>query len=122
MVEMVGQKNAEKLRELTLTIYSQAREYALTKNIIIADTKFEFGEVDGEIILIDEVLTPDSSRFWPADLYQEGRDQPSFDKQFVRDHAASQDWNKKAPGPELPNDVVQKTLERYQEAKQILTT
>ncbi len=120
MCQMVGEDNALKLKDLTLNLYQEARNFALTKGIIIADTKFEFGEVDGEIILIDEVLTPDSSRFWPADLYKEGQEQPSLDKQFVRDHTASCHWNKKAPGPELPQEVIDKTLERYHQVKNIL--
>jgi phosphoribosylaminoimidazole-succinocarboxamide synthase len=121
-VEMVGPDNAEKLRQLTLDLYSKAREYALKRGVILADTKFEFGEVDGEIILIDEVLTPDSSRFWPADAYQEGQEQPSFDKQFVRDFLTTCNWDKTYPGPELPPEVVQKTLEKYQEAYRLLAS
>ncbi|MFC1586334.1 phosphoribosylaminoimidazolesuccinocarboxamide synthase, partial [Fibrobacterota bacterium] len=121
IVKVVGAPVAEKLRELTLKIYSEAREYALTKGVIIADTKFEFGEVDGEIILIDEVLTPDSSRFWPADLYKEGQDQPSYDKQFVRDYLSGLDWDKTPPGPELPDEIVEKTVAKYKEAFRRLT-
>ena len=119
--KMVGREVAEKLQTLTLEIYSKAREYALTKGVLLADTKFEFGEVDDEIILIDEVLTPDSSRFWPADQYEEGKDQPSFDKQFVRDYLADLDWDKTPPGPELPEDIVRKTSEKYLEAYQLIT-
>ncbi len=116
---IIGQSKAEKVRDLSLAIYKTARDYAKTKGIIIADTKFEFGEMpDGSILLIDEVLTPDSSRFWPADAYQAGRGQPSFDKQFVRDYLETLDWNKQAPGPNLPEDVVQKTSAKYREAYQ----
>jgi phosphoribosylaminoimidazole-succinocarboxamide synthase len=120
-VALIGQKKAEKLRDVTLEIYSSARAFALEKGVIIADTKFEFGEVDGEIILIDEILTPDSSRFWPASEYREGQDQPSFDKQFVRDYLSTLDWDKTPPGPELPSDIIEKTLEKYREAYKLLT-
>jgi phosphoribosylaminoimidazole-succinocarboxamide synthase len=117
VVKEIGQKKAEKVRDLTISIYSAARDYAKTKGIIIADTKFEFGEMpDGSIILIDEVLTPDSSRFWPADQYIPGKGQPSFDKQFVRDYLETLTWNKQPPGPELPNEVVEKTRAKYLEA------
>jgi phosphoribosylaminoimidazole-succinocarboxamide synthase len=113
----IGQAKAEKVRDLTIAIYSAARDYARTKGIIIADTKFEFGELeDGTIILIDEVLTPDSSRFWPADQYQPGKGQPSFDKQFVRDYLETLTWNKQPPGPKLPPEVIQKTRAKYLEA------
>lgn len=112
----VGPELYEKLKELTLKIYGWASEYALKRGIIIADTKFEFGFFNGQIILIDEILTPDSSRFWPADGYQSGRPQPSFDKQFVRDYLETLDWNKQPPGPVLPDEVVSKTLAKYQEA------
>jgi phosphoribosylaminoimidazole-succinocarboxamide synthase len=121
VVEVVGESVAAQLRDLTLGIYSQAREYALSRGVIIADTKFEFGEVDGEIILIDEVLTPDSSRFWPASEYKEGQNQPSFDKQFTRDYLSSLDWDKTPPGPELPPEIVEKTVEKYKEAYKLLT-
>ncbi len=117
----VGQAKAEKLRDLTLKLYSEAREYALTKGVIIADTKFEFGEIDGEIILIDEVLTPDSSRFWPEDKYEEGKEQPSFDKQFVRDYLSTLDWDKNPPGPELPDLIVEQTNAKYREAYKLIT-
>ncbi len=120
-VQMIGQKNAESLRDMTLDLYSRARDYAATKGVIIADTKFEFGEVDGQIILIDEVLTPDSSRFWPASQYEIGKDQPSFDKQFLRDYLSSLDWGKTPPGPVLPNEIVEKTLAKYKEAHNLLT-
>jgi len=101
---------------VSLKIYRRACEHALTRGIIIADTKFEFGLFDGRVILIDEVLTPDSSRFWDAATYAPGRSQDSFDKQFVRDYLETLDWNKEPPGPVLPPDVVAKTLEKYREA------
>ena len=118
---IAGRQVAEKARELSLGIYKQAREYARKRGIIIADTKFEFGIFNGELILIDEVLTPDSSRFWPADQYQPGRGQPSFDKQFVRDYLETLDWDKTPPAPALPADVVAKTQAKYLEAYRILT-
>lgn len=121
VARLVGQKTAEALRDKTLDIYSRAREYAAAKGVILADTKFEFGEVNGEILLIDEVLTPDSSRFWPAGEYQPGRDQKSFDKQFVRDYLSGLDWDKTPPGPELPDDIVEKTVAKYKEAYRLLT-
>jgi len=119
--EIVGRDTAEKVRELSLAIYTSARSYALSRGIIICDTKFEFGFHEGELILIDEVLTPDSSRFWPADDYEPGRAQLSFDKQYVRDHLETLDWNKDYPGPELPAEVISATSERYLEAYRILT-
>lgn len=112
-IGIVGQQTAEILRDLTLEVYSKARDYAASKGIILADTKFEFGEIDGKTVLIDEVLTPDSSRYWPADKYQEGENQESFDKQFVRDWLETLDWNKEYPGPAIPAEVVQKTLDKY---------
>ena len=115
-VEIVGSDIVEQARELSIELYQRGRDHAAKKGIIIADTKFEFGLFDGELILIDEVLTPDSSRFWPADLYAPGKSQPSFDKQFVRDYLETLDWDKKPPGPDLPNDIVQKTSEKYIEA------
>jgi len=118
---IVGQDVAEKARDLTLKIYCFAAEYALKRGIIIADTKFEFGIYDGSLILIDEVLTPDSSRFWPADQYAPGRSQPSFDKQFVRDYLETVHWNKQPPAPALPAEVVARTTEKYLEAYQRLT-
>ena len=121
MVTMVGESNAKALREKTLDLYSKARNYALDRGIIIADTKFEFGEVNGEIILIDEALTPDSSRFWPQASYKEGQEQPSLDKQFVRDFAADCNWDKTAPGPKLPQEVIDKTMDKYKEVYLILT-
>jgi phosphoribosylaminoimidazole-succinocarboxamide synthase len=113
----VGEKKAAAVRDLTLSIYKAARDFARSKGIIIADTKFEFGELeDGSILLIDEVLTPDSSRFWPADQYKPGSGQPSFDKQFVRDYLESLTWNKQPPAPELPEEIIQKTRGKYLEA------
>ncbi len=110
----LGKTKAEKIRDLSIAIYTAARDIARAKGILIADTKFEFGELsDGTIILIDEVLTPDSSRFWPADAYQPGRGQPSFDKQYLRDYLESLDWNKRPPPPPLPPEVVAKTREKY---------
>ena len=113
---MIGMERAERVRELSLKIYGSARRYAAQRGIIIADTKFEFGMFEGELILIDEVLTPDSSRFWPADQYQPGRAQPSFDKQFVRDYLETLDWDKTPPAPALPADIVAKTQAKYFEA------
>ena len=118
----VGQEVASTLRQRTLALYTQAADYAARRGVIIADTKFEFGLLpDGRLILIDEVLTPDSSRFWPADQYQPGRDQPSFDKQFVRNWLESQPWDKTPPAPRLPDDVVEGTRRRYAEAYEKLT-
>ncbi len=119
--KMVGKEIAAQARDASLKIYNFAREYARQRGIIIADTKFEFGLIGGNLILIDEVLTPDSSRFWPADKYAPGKSQPSFDKQFVRDYLETLDWNKQPPAPELPLDVVVKTQEKYFEAYQRLT-
>jgi phosphoribosylaminoimidazole-succinocarboxamide synthase len=119
--EIVGQDLASRVRDLSLAIYSSASEYARTKGIIICDTKFEFGLVGDELILIDEVLTPDSSRFWPMDLYEPGRVQASYDKQYVRDYLETLDWDKTPPGPELPSDVIEATSKRYLEAYQKLT-
>ncbi len=121
VVALVGGNIAEQLRDLTLKLYKRAAEYARQRGIIIADTKFEFGLIDGQIILADEVLTPDSSRFWPADQYQPGRPQPSFDKQYVRDYLESIRWNKQPPPPELPPEVVENTTAKYLEAYQRLT-
>ncbi len=121
MVDRVGKDVAEKLRGISIALYEKAASYALTRGIIIADTKFEFGFVDGELYLIDEALTPDSSRFWPADRYEPGRPQESFDKQYVRDYLSTLDWDKTAPGPMLPEDVVQNTARKYREALKILT-
>ncbi|MEN3000462.1 MAG: phosphoribosylaminoimidazolesuccinocarboxamide synthase, partial [Armatimonadota bacterium] len=117
MAQIIGEEYAQRLRELSLRLYMEAVEYALPRGIIIADTKFEFGlDSEGRILLIDEVLTPDSSRFWDAALYQPGRSQPSYDKQFVRDYLESIGWNKQPPAPFLPPDIVQKTTEKYREA------
>ena len=109
MVDSVGRDLAEQLRERSLRIFARGSEYARQRGILIADTKFEFGLVGGDLILIDEVLTPDSSRFWPANQYAPGRGQPSFDKQFVRDWLSATDWDKNSPPPSLPEDVVAKT-------------
>jgi phosphoribosylaminoimidazole-succinocarboxamide synthase len=118
---IVGNKIAEQVRSASLRIYNTARDYARKRGIIIADTKFEFGLLNDELILIDEVLTPDSSRFWPADQYQPGQGQPSFDKQFVRDYLETLDWNKTPPAPPLPPDVVAKSQAKYLEAYERLT-
>jgi len=118
---IVGEALAARVRDLSLQIYNAARDYARRRGIIIADTKFEFGLYEGELILIDEVLTPDSSRFWPADQYAPGRSQPSFDKQFVRDWLETLDWDKTPPGPELPPEVIAKTSAKYVEAYERLT-
>ncbi|MEQ1822592.1 MAG: phosphoribosylaminoimidazolesuccinocarboxamide synthase [Fimbriimonadaceae bacterium] len=115
-VDIVGIEVATRARDLTLSIYSQARAYAETRGLILADTKFEFGLVDDELIWIDEALTPDSSRFWPLDLYAPGKSQPSFDKQFVRDYLESIHFDKRPPGPTLPSEIVSKTRAKYLEA------
>lgn len=120
-VAQVGRGLAERLRELTLSLYEFAADHALERGIILADTKFEFGFSDGELLLVDEVLTPDSSRFWPADRYVAGRPQPSFDKQYVRDWLDETGWNHEPPGPELPAEVVEQTAGRYREAYERLT-
>jgi len=121
VVSMIGVETASRLRDLTLTIYKKAAEYARSRGIVIADTKFEFGVVDGRIILADEVLTPDSSRFWPAATYSPGGAQPSYDKQFVRDYLESIQWNKQPPAPALPEDVARRTSEKYKDAYRTLT-
>jgi len=121
MCEIIGSEHANKLRELSLLVYQSAAEYARSHGVIIADTKFEFGLRDGEILLVDEVLTPDSSRFWPADKYQPGRSQPSYDKQFVRDWLETSGWDKNSPPPPLPDDVIEKTRAKYIEAYETLT-
>ena len=118
---LVGADIAEQARAASLKIYAFAREYARQRGIIIADTKFEFGLCDGKLILIDEVLTPDSSRFWPADQYEPGRSQPSYDKQFVRDYLETLSWNKTPPAPALPSDIVARTRQKYFEAFTRLT-
>lgn len=121
MIERIGRGPAEELQRRSLEVYQKARDYAEGRGIIIADTKFEWGVCGGEIILIDEVLTPDSSRFWPRDAYKPGQSQPSYDKQFVRDYLESTGWNKQPPPPSLPPDVVRKTSEKYREAYLRLT-
>jgi phosphoribosylaminoimidazole-succinocarboxamide synthase len=121
MVKIVGAPAAGKLRDLTLAIYKKAADYARTRGIIIADTKFEFGTVGGQIVLADEVLTPDSSRFWPLDQYAPGKAQPSYDKQFVRDYLESIHWNKQPPAPALPEDIARRTSDKYREAYRALT-
>lgn len=119
-VKLIGRKHAEQMREISLEIYTRAAEYALDKGIIIADTKFEFGLDGDKLVLIDEVLTPDSSRFWSADQYQPGFSPPSYDKQYVRDYLETLEWNKVPPGPKLPPDVVSNTAEKYLEAQKRL--
>ena len=121
VAEIIGAEKAAKVRDLALHIYTTARDYAAKHGIIVADTKFEFGEIDGEIILIDEVLTPDSSRFWPADQYVEGTSPVSLDKQFVRDYLESLDWDKNPPAPALPDEVVEKTSAKYLDAYRMLS-
>jgi len=122
MVELVGRELAEQVRDVAIRLYVFAAEYALTKGIIIADTKFEFGQDEaGNLVFMDEVLTPDSSRFWPVESYAPGANPPSFDKQYVRDYLESLGWNKKPPAPELPAEVVEKTVERYRQALRQLT-
>lgn len=116
MKEVVGPELAEKMADACIRLYEKAADYARSKGIIIADTKFELGMVDGELILIDEVLTPDSSRFWPLDQYEPGKGQPSFDKQFLRDYLSSLDWDKTPPPPSLPQEILDKTGARYAEA------
>lgn len=118
---ITGRELATQARDWSLKLYQAGRDYARQRGIIIADTKFEFGVHDGQLILIDEVLTPDSSRFWPADQYAPGTGQPSFDKQFVRDYLETLDWNKTAPGPQLPGEVIAKTAAKYLEAYERLT-
>lgn len=120
-VEIVGLELSEELRRRSIELFNRGAEYARQRGIIVADTKFEFGRVDDELLLIDEVLTPDSSRFWPADQYQPGRSQPSFDKQFVRDWLSTTDWDKNSPPPPLPEEIVSKTREKYVEAYRLLT-
>ena len=116
MEATVGAERAAEARRITLEIYSRARTHAEARGLILADTKFEFGVRDGTLIWIDEALTPDSSRFWPGDQYEPGRAQPAFDKQYVRDYLETLDWNKQPPGPELPADVVSRTVDKYVEA------
>jgi phosphoribosylaminoimidazole-succinocarboxamide synthase len=120
--QMIGSPLAVKVRDVAIKLYKEAADYAATKGIIIADTKFEFGlDSKGELVLIDEVLTADSSRFWPADSYRVGISPPSYDKQYVRDYLETLDWNKEPPAPKLPADVIQRTAEKYREALQRLT-
>jgi phosphoribosylaminoimidazole-succinocarboxamide synthase len=119
--EILGEQTAGRVKELSLAIYSRGRDHAAEHGIIVADTKFEFGMLDGKLLLIDEVLTPDSSRFWPADQYVIGQSPPSFDKQFVRDYLETLDWDKTPPSPSLPKDVVAKTSAKYVEAFERLT-
>ncbi|MDO8926931.1 MAG: phosphoribosylaminoimidazolesuccinocarboxamide synthase [Sideroxyarcus sp.] len=120
--KLLGADMAEQVKNATLALYTQAADYALTRGIIIADTKFEFGtDSNGKLYLIDEALTPDSSRFWPADQYKVGSNPPSFDKQFVRDWLESSGWNKQPPAPQVPADVLQRTADKYREAQRLLT-
>ncbi|MDO8988413.1 MAG: phosphoribosylaminoimidazolesuccinocarboxamide synthase [Sideroxyarcus sp.] len=120
--KLLGADMAEQVKNATIALYTQAAEYALTRGIIIADTKFEFGtDAAGKLYLIDEALTPDSSRFWPADQYKVGSNPPSFDKQFVRDWLESSGWNKQPPAPQVPADVLQRTADKYREAQRLLT-
>lgn len=121
MKEVVPEDDAEFIKAKSLELYNFAHDYALKRNIIIADTKFEFGKLDNRLILIDEIFTPDSSRFWNPELYKPGGSQASFDKQFVRDYLTSTDWDKNSPPPELPPDIVQKTVDRYKEALDRIT-
>ena len=122
IVDLVGKDIAESVRDISISIYKEAAEYALQRGIIIADTKFEFGlDENGEIVLIDEALTPDSSRFWPQDSYQVGTSPKSYDKQYVRDYLETLDWNKQAPGPKLPQEIIDNTSAKYLEACERLT-
>jgi phosphoribosylaminoimidazole-succinocarboxamide synthase len=121
MAGVVGEEATRKLKDLTLTLYSRAAEYADSRGIIIADTKFEFGVKDGVVILVDEALTPDSSRFWPKESYEPGRGQQSFDKQYLRDYLETVKWDKQPPGPNLPQTVIAQTSEKYLEAYRLLT-
>ncbi len=122
VTDLVGHDLAAQVRDVTLRLYTDAAEYARSRGIIIADTKFEFGlDEDGQLYLIDEILTPDSSRFWPARSYRPGISPPSFDKQFVRDYLETLDWDKRAPGPALPPEIIQRTSEKYLEALRLLT-
>jgi phosphoribosylaminoimidazole-succinocarboxamide synthase len=118
---IIGEEYAKTIRDMALDIYTRARDYAESRGIILADTKFEFGTIDGVVTLVDEVLTPDSSRFWPKASYVEGTSPVSLDKQFVRDYLETLDWNKQAPGPVLPEEVVNKTAAKYIEAYEVLT-
>ncbi len=121
-IDLVGRETAERVRDVSLAIYTRARDHAEARGIIVADTKFEYGlDGDGTVVLIDEAVTPDSSRFWPIDSYAPGSSPPSFDKQFVRDYLETLDWDKTAPGPELPADIAAKTAGKYREAQRRLT-
>jgi len=120
MVDVVGEETARLCRDKSIGIYTKAADYARSKGIIIADTKFEFGYLDGRFILIDEVLSPDSSRFWPLDQYSPGKSQPSFDKQFIRDYLGGLEWDKTPPGPRLPDEIVEKSAAKYNEAARLL--
>ena len=120
MANIIGRELTDKLKDLSLRVYAKASRYAAERGIIICDTKFEFGIADGKLIIVDEVLTPDSSRFWPAESYQAGRPQPSYDKQYVRDYLESIQWNKQPPAPELPPEVIEATSAKYLEAYRIL--
>ena len=121
MVEIVGKETSEELRQRSLDLYASGSQYAREKGIIIVDAKFKWGRFDDSLILIDEVLTPDSSRFWPLDSYREGQAQPSSDKQFVRDWLSETDWDKDSPPPALPDEIVQQTRAKYIEAYEIIT-
>jgi phosphoribosylaminoimidazole-succinocarboxamide synthase len=122
VVKLIGRETAEKVRDISIRLYQEASEFAAAKGIIIADTKFEFGtDAKGNLVLIDEVLTADSSRFWPADSYEVGMSPPSFDKQFVRDYLETLDWNKTPPAPKLPAEVIARTSQKYREALERLT-
>jgi len=121
MHDLVGSSLADQVKRVSLELYKQASEFALSKGIIIADTKFEFGlDEEGQLTLIDEILSPDSSRFWPANEYKVGISPPSFDKQYIRDYLETLDWDKTAPGPNLPEEVLNKSAEKYQEVASLL--
>ncbi len=121
MQKIIGSDLAQKIKRISITLYQKAALHALSKGIIIADTKFEFGLLEGEIVLVDEIFTPDSSRFWPVSSYSPGKSQPSLDKQFVRDYLESTDWDKNSDPPELPDDIIQQTADRYKEIFYLLT-
>lgn len=121
MEKIVGTERSKEIADIAIRLYQRAADYARQRGIIIADTKFELGELDGRLILIDEVLTPDSSRFWPVDKYEPGKSQPSFDKQYLRDYLSTLDWDKTPPAPELPQEITEKTRERYEEAVERIT-
>ncbi len=121
LVNLIGLERAEALRDKSLALYTVASDYALSKGIIIADTKFEFGYLNGELVIADEMFTPDSSRFWPVDDYQPGRAQKSFDKQYLREYLETLDWDKKYPAPRLPKEIIEKTQAKYMEACELLT-